>query len=519
MERGTLFGNSFVPLGRNIATILVDALVLLGLYLTSLYSYLLFHSLIEIFSIVVACAIFMLAWNARRFLEGEYYLLFISVAYLFVAGLDLIHTLAYQGMGVFQGTDANLPTQLWVASRYVMSVSLLVAPLLLDRRPKIHYVLAGYAVVTGLLLASIFYWHIFPDCYVAGVGLTSFKKASEVVIVLILLASIALLMRRRDEFDAGVLRWLVLSVIATVGAELAFTSYASVYDGSNLVGHFFKLASFYLIYKAIIVTGLVRPYDLLFRNLKRSEETLRQQTLELQARNEDLDAFAHTAAHDLKNPLALIVSLAYSLEENRASMSNEELDEHVQIVKNTAFKMSSIIDELLLLAEVRKVDVELEPLDMAVAVAAARQRLAQVIEECQGTIITPSTWPSALGYQPWVEEVWANYLSNAMKYGGCPPCVELGATPQPDGMVRFWIRDSGPGLTPEDLARLFSPFTRLSRIRASGHGLGLSIVRRIVEKLGGQVGAESQAGQGSLFFFTLPAVPGRAAGQIAGRID
>ncbi len=498
-----------VRLGRDIPTILAGALVLLGLYLTSLYNYLLFHSLIEIFSIVVACAIFMLAWNARRFLEGEYYLLFVSVAYLFVAGLDLVHTLAYEGMGVFGGTDANLPTQLWVASRYVMSISLLAAPLLLERKPRIQYVLAGYAVVTGLLLASIFYWRIFPDCYIAGVGLTPFKKISEYTISLILLASIALLIWRRDAFDAGVLRLLVLSIIATVGAELAFTSYVSVYGGANLVGHFFKLISYYFIYRAIIVTSLIRPYDLLFRNLKHSEETLRQQTLELQARNEDLDAFAHTAAHDLKNPLALIVSLAYALDENYASMSSEELKEHVQIVRNTAFKMCSIVDELLLLAEVRKAEVKLEPLDMDAAVAAARQRLIQMIEECQGTIVIPSTWPLALGYRPWVEEVWTNYLSNAMKYGGCPPCVELGATPQPDGMVRFWVRDSGPGLAPEDLARLFSPFTRLSRIRFSGHGLGLSIARRIVEKLGGQVGAESQVGQGSLFFFTLPAAPGQ----------
>jgi signal transduction histidine kinase len=410
-------------------------------------------------------------------------------------------------MGVFQGSDANLPTQLWVASRYVMSISLLIAPLTLDRKLKIHFVLAGYAVVTGLLLGSIFYWRVFPDCYVAGVGLTPFKKISEYVISLILLASIALLIRRRDKFDAGVLRLLVLSIVATVGAELAFTTYVSVYGGANMVGHFFKLASYYLIYRAIIVTGLVRPYDLVFRDLKQSEEALRQQTLELQARNEELDAFAHTAAHDLKNPLALIVSLAYALDENYASMSGAQLKEHLQIVKNTAFKMCNIVDELLLLAEVRKADVELEPLDMAAAVAAARQRLIQMIDEYQGTIILPSTWPPALGYRPWVEEVWANYLSNAMKYGGCPPRVELGATPQPDGMVRFWVRDSGPGLTPEDLARLFNPFTRLSRIRFSGHGLGLSIVRRIVEKLGGQVGAESQAGQGSLFFFTLPAVP------------
>jgi two-component system sensor histidine kinase/response regulator len=100
--------------------------------------------------------------------------------------------------------------------------------------------------------------------------------------------------------------------------------------------------------------------------------------------------------------------------------------------------------------------------------------------------------------------VWANYLSNAIQYGGRPPRVELGVTEQADGMVRFWVRDNGPGLTPEEQARLFTPFTQLAQVRARGHGLGLSIVRRIVERLGGQVGVESEIGRGSAFTFTLP---------------
>jgi two-component system sensor histidine kinase/response regulator len=87
--------------------------------------------------------------------------------------------------------------------------------------------------------------------------------------------------------------------------------------------------------------------------------------------------------------------------------------------------------------------------------------------------------------------------------------VELGATAQPDGdMVRFWVSDDGPGLTPEDQARLFTPFTRLDQVQTKGHGLGLSIVQRIVERLGGQVGVESEVGRGSMFFFTLPGLPG-----------
>jgi signal transduction histidine kinase len=485
--------------------ILTGALVLLGLYLTSLYNYLLFHSLAELFAIVVACGVFMVAWNARRFLDNNY-LLFIGIAYLFVAGLDLLHTLAYKGMGVFPDYDANLPTQLWIASRYIQSLSLLIAPLFLYRKLKTHLVFLGYAVIISLLLASIFYWRIFPDCYIEGIGLTPFKKISEYLISLILLAASALLLKHRAEFDPGILRLLVLSMALMIGAELAFTFYVSVYGLSNLAGHMLKIVSFYLVYKAMIATALVKPYRVLFRNLKQSEAELRQYTHELQARNEELDAFAHTVAHDLRNPLALIISCARVLNAQYGPHLEKEIQELLRMITQTAFKMSNIIDELLLLAEVRKARVQAAPLDMATVVGEARQRLAQLMETNQVEIEQPDTWPAAVGYGPWIEEVWANYLSNGIKYGGQPPRLELGATKQSDGMIRFWVRDNGPGLKPEDQAVLFTPFTRLDQFRATGQGLGLSIVRRIVEKLDGQVGVESEPGQGSLFFFTLPSV-------------
>ena len=129
----------------------------------------------------------------------------------------------------------------------------------------------------------------------------------------------------------------------------------------------------------------------------------------------------------------------------------------------------------------------------------------EAIAERQAEIIIPDEWPRALGYEPWVEEVWANYISNALKYGGHPLRVELGADVEPDGMVRFWVRDNGDGIAEEERARLFTPFTRLDKNSdRKGHGLGLSIVKRIVEKLGGRVVVESEAGQGSTFSFTLP---------------
>jgi len=173
-------------------------------------------------------------------------------------------------------------------------------------------------------------------------------------------------------------------------------------------------------------------------------------------------------------------------------------------VRQCGYSAINIIEELLLLAGVRKRNVELTSLDMADVVQRAQERLGLMMAEHQAEITLPETWPSAQGYAPWIVEVWVNYLSNGLKYGGQPPRLELGATPQADGMMRFWIRDNGPGIAPEAQGALFTEFTRLDEVRAEGHGLGLSIVRRIMDKLGGQAGVESAIGQGSVFYFTMP---------------
>jgi signal transduction histidine kinase/DNA-binding response OmpR family regulator len=245
----------------------------------------------------------------------------------------------------------------------------------------------------------------------------------------------------------------------------------------------------------------------LFQELRQRTVELQQRTDQLQARNQELDAFAHTVAHDLKSPVTSIVGYATMLEETYADLPEESLRVCLHAIAEGGNRMSRIIDGLLLLSGVRKKKVETGPLDTARIVAEAMHRLANLIEQSQTEIILPDTWPVALGYEPWVEEVWVNYLSNAVKYGGQPPRVEIGAAVQSedaDPMVRFWVRDNGPGLTPEAQARLFIPFTQLEQVEMEGYGLGLSIVRRIVEKLGGQVWVESELGQGSVFTFSLP---------------
>lgn len=242
-----------------------------------------------------------------------------------------------------------------------------------------------------------------------------------------------------------------------------------------------------------------------FDDLQRSEVILYEHVAALQSRNRELEGYATMVAHDLKEPLYAVLLMA-TLITNKPDLSPPELKKYVQQIAVTAHHMNTTINTLLLFAKVSMVNVPVEKVDMVSAVVNVLDRLNYIIKEHHAQIELPETWPVAIGFTPWIEEVWANYLINALKHGGQPPCVELGASSvQTDGMVRFWIRDHGPGIPVDEQARLFLPFSQTDIGCNPGHGLGLSIAHRIIEKLGGQVGFESEAGKGSLFFFTLHA--------------
>lgn len=276
---------SHVP--KSSTEILIFAGTLVFLYVISVYNYLLFHSLVEMFSIIIGCGIFIIAWNAERFMDNAY-MLFMGIACLFVAGLDGVHALSYKGMGIFQGGGANLPTQLWVGARYLESLSFLAALVLMGRQWRAKTLFSIYLTVFLTFLAVLFFTSLFPACYIEGEGLTAFKKISEYLICTILLMTLYLMFQRREQFDKRVHRLLMASIITTILSELSFTFYISVYGFSNLTGHLFKVVSFYLVYKAIIEFCLVRPYDAMFRNLKKNRDELADREKELRRVLDDL---------------------------------------------------------------------------------------------------------------------------------------------------------------------------------------------------------------------------------------
>lgn len=259
--------------GEDLFVLIFGLGVLISLYLMSLYHYLLFHTFAELFSIVIASAIFLVAWHTRS-IAGNNYLLFIGIAYVFIAFIDTLHTLAYTGMGIIKGYGTNLPTQLWITGRYFESITLLIAPVFISKKLNTRLCLIIYASLTALILASIFYWQVFPDCFIEGKGLTPFKIVSEYVISFILVVSM-LIINKQDILDKGLRKLIIGSIIAMIMSELAFTFYIHAYGFSNLVGHYLKIISFYLLYKAILVFCLEKPYKTLFKDLHQSEERFR----------------------------------------------------------------------------------------------------------------------------------------------------------------------------------------------------------------------------------------------------
>jgi DNA-binding response OmpR family regulator len=223
----------------------------------------------------------------------------------------------------------------------------------------------------------------------------------------------------------------------------------------------------------------------------------------LEQRNRDLEAYAKIVARDLKKPLIRLSGLTkILLKDLSVSIENPEHLKFVHEIEQARRDMVGTIDDLLLLAEVRTQGGTMEELDMGEIIQRVKVRLLYLIDKYQGKLQIPEKWIKAWGYAPWIEKIWENFIVNALKNGGRPPRLELGATSDGNGFVKFWIKDNGPALNAEQRRIMFSALD----IDQVQEGLGMSIVQRIVEQYGGRAGVESEAAIGNTFYFILPEV-------------
>ncbi len=243
--------------------------------------------------------------------------------------------------------------------------------------------------------------------------------------------------------------------------------------------------------------------------LSELRQSLAEKNQQLQQQNRELDAYSHTVAHDLKTPINSLNMSLEALQEHLHHTLNCQLDDkalkYMNYVEKSTHKMKNIIEALLLLGQTRnRSKIQMQVLDIEILFKQAKSRLQNEIQCKQIDIILPGQWLAARGYAQWIEEVWVNYLSNAVKYGGNPLVIQIGCEVWHEKYARFWVLDNGECLDEEARKQLFVPFTRIGQVRVEGHGLGLSIVQRIVESCEGEAGVESLPGQGNKFYFTLP---------------
>ncbi|UCH35137.1 MAG: hybrid sensor histidine kinase/response regulator [Armatimonadota bacterium] len=483
----------------------LGAVTLAALYGVSRYDYLLFHSIGELFSIVVAFSIFVIAWNTRH-LHDNAYLLLIGIAYFFVGTLDLLHTLAYKGMGVFPHHDANLSTQLWIAGRGLESLSLLIAPLLLGKKLRTSLVFAAYFAVVALLLLAIFAWGIFPVCYVdaAGGGLTQFKIVAEYVICCILIGGLIALWARRTWFDPMVVRYLAAAVVTTILAELAFTAYVSVYGTFNLVGHLLKIVSFYMVYRAIVQTGLAKPYDLLFRELKQREE-------QLQAAQQMQEQMTRFLVHDLRSPLTSVLGGIQTLREGSAEEWGETREELFDGAIASASWLLTLTNALLDASRLEsgKMPVRLRDVDVGDVINAACQQVSVWAGLCRVGLVSQLAADNmtAVADRELTMRILVNLLSNAIKYSPYESEVTIRVAPTDGNAVAFSVTDRGPGIPRDMTDRVFERFGSIEARDSGigGTGLGLNFCKLAVEAQGGRIWIDSDIGRGTTVFFTLPA--------------
>jgi PAS domain S-box-containing protein len=289
-----------VPRDERAPLLFATVFLPVGLFLAYRFNPILAHSLAEIFSVVVACGIFMMTWNARRFIDNDYYLV-LGIAYLFVGALDYVHATSFDG--IFTVEHRGSAIELWFAARFLQSGALLAAPLFVTRRARPALVLAIFAVLTASL-AGIVFSGLLPQLYTPSAGLLPAKVYGDHLVSAAFLLAAAALYSVRDRFDPAVFRELLLSILFSVLAEISADVYTDSFVYNSVVGHYFKVISFYLVYRAVIATGLVRPYEVMFRNLKQSEAELRVARDGLETRVAERTRELHAANLKLEEELA-----------------------------------------------------------------------------------------------------------------------------------------------------------------------------------------------------------------------
>lgn len=468
--------------------------LLLLLNLSALHSYLLFHSLAEMFSISLGIGIFLLAWSFRQF-EAMAAVVRLGIGFLFVALFDIVHVLSYKGMGIFDsGTDP--PTQTWILGRFLEGIALFlfaVFPAWTARVPAIGFKIAYGLFFLGAMVA-IYVYPVFPRAHGEEAGQTPFKIISELLICLLFLVAALVVHRRLPQYSPLRLPLITALVVAAI-TELSFTLYQDVYSILNQIGHNLKVISYYLIYQAIIKTQITVPVRLALGSIlnRDVQDVMSEHTRDLLG----------VLAHDLRSPFATLRSTSEALLSMKDSLTEEDREALIEAIYATSRQANGLFDDLAEWVALQtgstmrpvqpylaseEVDKELD----LIRFLAKQKNLSfkTSIDEGLLTTVDPQI----------IRAIVRNLLNNAIRFTPARKQVEL-VIAQHLGLLKIEVIDQGPGLSEERKKEILN---RQRLDRSSGKGMGLFLCQQILERAGGRMIIETRPGSGSRFLAEIP---------------
>jgi len=238
---------------------------------------------------------------------------------------------------------------------------------------------------------------------------------------------------------------------------------------------------------------------------KQYEEERERLVRELRRSNEDLAQFSYVVSHDLQAPLRAVRSYTELLAKQSREKLDESANQFIDVIVNGARTMEQLIKDLLSFAQIGEGALNLTEVDMNAILAGVRVTLEPLIHE-KSADVTSRQLPTVRGDALQLMQLLQNLIGNALKYSrpGVKPRIEVGVEERSAKQYKVYVRDNGIGIAAADGERIFSPLRRLHGADVPGTGMGLAICKKIVERHGGTIWVESEPGQGSVFYFTLP---------------
>ena len=497
MKKISAYKKTFLEIG-------LVSLILTGVILTRLHNYLLFHTIAELYSIIIACVIFVIAWTTRKEIDNSFFLV-LGISSLYIASIDFIHTLVFPGMILIAGSSTNLASQLWIAARFIQAFSILGGIWAINKKLNPKILVLIYTLITGFLVLMIFFG-LFPDTFIEGTGLTLFKIISEYLIIVIILVSIILITRFRKQFQKSIYYLINAFLVALIISEFSFTLYLSAYELPNLVGHIFKIIAFYFLYKAIIQIGLKNPVQLLFRKLNKSKNKFED------AYNR-AEFLMDLIAHDINNILQIILLRVNNCQKSIDSAEkSKELEESLKSIETQVMGGAKLISNVIKFSRLEDEEITLEKFEILPLLEKKVGQIKELFQNKDLSIQIKSTEDHIYAYaNDLLGEVFENLLFNAIKHNINMPLEilirltreHIKNTPY----IKMEFIDNGKGIVDSRKETLFQGDFSFKR-SVNGMGLGLSLVKKIIDLFKGKIWVEDRVKgdhtKGCNFIILLP---------------